>query len=58
METQLTTKEKVHIQLKRQKKSMEWLAKKLGITRPTLYNRLENGFEYHEEARLKEMGLL
>jgi len=58
MEDQLTIKEKIHIKLKRRKLSMQWLADQLGITRPTLYNRLNEGFEYSERMKLKELGLL
>jgi DNA-binding CsgD family transcriptional regulator len=58
MEEQLTVKEKVHIKLKRNGKTMQWLADQLGITRPTLYTRLEKGFQYHEYAKLKDLGIL
>jgi len=50
---------KVELKLKDQGRNKTWLAKKLGISRPSLYQRLKDGYwTNYELYKLKELGLL
>lgn len=54
METKLATNRKVRHWLDDNKKTKSWLAKELGISRPTLNDRLrDNFFSAHEIVILK-----
>jgi len=55
----LKTSDKIRFALKDQGRKKIWLAEQLGISRPTLDNRLkDNSFLIGEIMRLQEIGIL
>jgi transcriptional regulator with PAS, ATPase and Fis domain len=55
----ITTSKKVEFALKNQGRNKTWLAKELGISRPSLYQRLsDNVWQNNELIKLKSIGLI
>ena len=55
----LTTSKKVELSLKEQGRNKSWLALQLGISRPVLYQRLnDNLWKTGEISKLKIIGLI
>ena len=55
----LTTSKEVELNLKEQGRNKKWLAEQLGISRPTLYKKLDDNFwSVSELIKLKTIGLI
>lgn len=55
----MNTSQKVEFALKDQGRSKTWLAEKLGISRPTLYQKLKDNFwSVNEIITLNRLGIL
>lgn len=56
---EITTSKKVELAIKEQGRNKTWLAKQLGISRPALYQRLnDNIWSVGEIIKLKSIGLI
>jgi len=55
----LTTSKKLELSLAEQGRSKTWLANYLGITRPTLYSKINDNFwTLNEILKLKKAGII